>query len=165
MSDENLDARCPVVLARMMSLGSEVRQIWGPDDLAAVLRHQLASPIWRELDDMQVPSPSALRESEGKGIKTFADLFFHPTPPLELLELVKRYAKLSRHDHNCPLPEDIAMLLYYLSIGAALLKCGQRISEMDDASLRRGIGWYTQRTWIDPRVRELLGEAMSRLGH
>ena len=91
----------------------------------------------------------------GPPIATFRDLLEHPNPPVDLLELTKRFAKRCREDRDGLLPEEVAGVLYLWSIVAAKVRCGRRISSMDDASLERNIDWALRHPWLDPSARDL----------
>jgi hypothetical protein len=101
--------------------------------------------------------------ARGLLLSSFADLLHHPRPPLEMLRMTKRFAKAARHHPDSPLPPQVANVLYYASIAAALLRCGRRISELDDASLQKGLAWCTSRDWVDAPLRGLLREAEAGL--
>jgi hypothetical protein len=103
-----------------------------------------------------------LSASAGSGIHTFADLLSHPGPPLELVRLMKDYAKAARHDGSLPL--EVATLLYYTSLSLARLRCGQSITDLDDVALRSGLEWGARRAWADELVRSILEEQVRAFG-
>ena len=96
-------------------------------------------------------------------LKSFGDLFAHPHPLVELLELVKDFAKEHRTDAESPLPREVATVLYYASIAVALVRCGHRITRHDDTTLRQGFQWCIDQAWVDEPVRNMLHEGMVRL--
>ena len=87
----------------------------------------------------------------------------HPSPPLELLQLAKEFAKSQRYAEEAVFPVEIASVLYYTAIVLARLRLGQRITEMDDARLRQGVQWCLQQPWIDPATRELFEQQWRKL--
>jgi hypothetical protein len=149
-------------LTYMMDLDFGSQELWGPDELGAVLEHQLSAPLQCDLGRLDKGLAGRLEElnsAEGPALGTFGDLLHHPHPPVELLELAKRFAKACRSHRDSPLPDEVATVLYFLSIAVALTKCGQRITKMDDASLRYSFEWALKQSWLDASSRGLLEQA------
>jgi hypothetical protein len=165
-SDNGLERARPEALASLLALGDDTERVWRPEELAAVFRHQMAAPVSVDLGSLD-PGVSGklktLTDASGLLLKSFRDLFQHPAPPPELLCLVKEFAKLNRDQPGSCLPPDVAGVLYYLSIAAALARRNQRISALSDEELQRGFTWALNLTWIDEPARELLGSASARL--
>lgn len=154
------------VLALLLDLGTTDGDLWRPDELAAVYRHQLAAPIeFFEADPGMRPAAeiASLCQSVTPPIVTFGDLLAHPQPPLELLRMAKDYAKVCRARTVGPIPAEIATILYVLSIVVARIARGERISELNDQSLRQLIAWASEQAWIDVGTRDLLRRAQSVL--
>jgi len=78
----------------------------------------------------------------------------------ELLRLIKRFAKTCRSDRYNSLPAELVMLLYYASISAALVRLGQPISDLPPASLRRGMTWLSDQSWVEEEVKSLLRDGL-----
>jgi hypothetical protein len=131
----------PHLLSKLMNLDEEA---WPPDELAAMLRHQLRSKL----------------ESE-----TFGDVLHAASPAIESLKRIKDFGKQHRNDPASPLPRDIATVLYFAAIAAALAKCGQRISQLDDASIRAGVEWAVALPWLDESTRALFVEGQKHVRH
>jgi len=162
-------------LATLFALAQTDAQTWSKSELAAILRHQLRAPLEADLAtvvstqadadggaaDVSSRPAAELRLSADRGIRTFADLLSHPKPPLELVRLMKDYAKVARHDGSLPL--EVATLLYYASLSLARLRCGQSITDLDDAALRSGLEWGVRRSWADDLVRSIFEEQLREL--
>jgi hypothetical protein len=73
-----------------------------------------------------------------------------------LLELTRRFAKACRSRTGAPLPDEIATVLYFASIVAAMLRCGRRISKLDDEALVHALDWALDQPWLDASMRDLL---------
>jgi len=159
-----IDARS---LTPMMDLeGGEDPGLWRPGELGAILRHQLAAPLefdFSFLGAERPPSLDALAATEGPPIRTFGDLLRHPRPPIELLESTKEFAKRCRSRPEAPLPDEIATMLYILSIVAALTRCTRRITKLDDQGLRYSLDWALAQPWLDPATHDLLREGYQAL--
>jgi hypothetical protein len=83
-------------LAALLAAGEERAKLWRPEDLAAMFRHQMSAPILVDLGSFDVRTAArltTLSQAQGLLLKSFSDLFQHPAPPVELLELVKNFAK------------------------------------------------------------------------
>jgi hypothetical protein len=159
----------PRQLAYLLGLDTAEPGEWGPDELGAILRHQLDAPLSVDLPlSPTAPwagpgiEPSATgASSEVPG--TFADLFHRPDPPTQLLRVVKDFAKANCCHPASALPNDIATLLYYETIVAARLHARQRISQLTEEELRAGVTWVLEQTWVDERTRGLFTEALLTL--
>jgi hypothetical protein len=153
---ENVD---PVTLSELFSVGEEDRpRAWTAEVLREVLSHQLRAALVYDLG-----SVGALRDAEAlgqQGVRTFADLMLHESPPLDLLRLAKDYFKSSLVSEHGPLPPDVARLLYYAVIGVAGLRHGQSISSLTKEELTRGLKWAASRDWADEPLRAVLDEAL-----
>lgn len=146
-------------LGKMLDTG-EVPS-WGSEDLAAMLEHQLDAPLEVDLGGLDLALAARLPHLTGTGdrpLRTFRDLFCHPRPPVDLLELAKRFAKLHRNQPESPLPEELSTLIYLLTIIIARAKCGQQISGLDMETLHFGVDWALGRPWLDTTTRALLAE-------
>jgi len=168
MSDSARDLlkASPGQVAAVMGFGDTLARVWRPDELGAVFRHQMAAPVSVDLGSLDSGVSGKLKtltDASGLLLKSFRDLFQHPAPPVELLQLVKEFAKLNRDQPESLLPADVASVLYYLSIAVALARCGERISALSDNELQRGFAWAMSQSWVDEPARELLGSASAKL--
>ena len=157
----------PGQVAAVMALGDGApARVWRPEELGAVFRHQMEAPVSVDLGAFGPGAAARLRilvEANNLLLRSFRDLFQHPAPPLELLELVKDFAKLNRDQRESVLPTEIATGLYFLSIAAALVRCSRRITALSDGELREGFAWALRQSWIDEAARGLLESARARL--
>jgi hypothetical protein len=153
-------------LSSLLATGEDRAQLWRPEELAAVFRHQLASPVVVDLGMFDERTAARLRtvsEAQGLLLKSFADLFQHPVPVRELLELVKDFARANLDQPGSALPKEIATTLYYTSIAAALVRLDVRITQLPDADLHRGLDWVRQQPWLDEPTRVLLTAAAAKV--
>ena len=138
----------PKALATIFEIDSKPTGLWKPDELRSIFLHQLDAPVEGDLG-----AASAL---------SFGQLLRDERPSLALLKSVKDFAKRSRNSDS-PLPEDVATALYFAAIGAALLRHGQRITDLDDKGLARGFGWGVAQPWVDDQTKRLFAEAARKL--
>jgi hypothetical protein len=153
-------------LAALLATGEEHAKLWRPDELAAMFRHQMAAPILVDLGSFDAPAAARLRtlsDAQGLLLKSFSDLFHHPSPPVELLELVKNFAKANVDHPDSGLPDEIASTLYYTSIASALVRLDRRISQLSDADLQRGLRWTASQAWLDEKTQGLIAAALQKV--
>jgi len=149
------------LLTRMMDLDASKLSLWESEDLAAIFQHQLSAPVDFDVGGTNATLTQRIRtlgSMQGPLIESFRDLLHHPCPPIELLEMTKRFAKACRNRPGGPLPDEIATVLYLLSIVVAMIRCGKRISKLDNQGLRYGLDWALGQTWLDEPTRKLLDE-------
>jgi len=166
MATSNVDeGRSHTRIVELLTISEGNDKLWQPDELAAILRHQLAASIEYDLSRMDARAARKLKtnaESKGLLLKSFADLFGHPHPPLELLEMTKEFAKANRNDPDGGVPVEISTLLYYACIATGLVRCRRRITGLDDATLSKGFEWGRGQPWVDEVTAGLFTEALQR---
>jgi len=153
-------------LSELLAAGEERARLWRPDELAAIFKHQVSAPMLVDLGGFDPRTAEQLKlvsEAQGLLLRSFSDLIHHPSPPLELLELVKNFAKANVDHPESGLPAEVASALYYLSIAAALVRREARISKLADADLARGFAWAGAQAWLDERAGRLLAEAGAKI--
>lgn len=145
--------------------------VWEPGELAAVLRHQLAAPLEFTAPAADEPAhraaplqPPGDAAAPSVGLpQTFGALLQGPEPSIELLIRLKTFAKPFVTTAKGVLPREIAAVLYYGAIIRARTCHGQRISELDDASLRYGLEGMLRCDWLDQATRGLIEEGLRSL--
>jgi len=156
----------PRRLAPLMDLKPEAAKLWEEKEFASVLRHQLSAPFEPDLlDFMKDPvDRRTVTGAEPNSFKTYADLLMHPNPSVDLLEAMKDFAKACRTGSKSALPKEVATVLYYASLAAALVRCGKRITTLTDRSLREGVDWACAQPWLEESLRGLFHECREHLG-
>ena len=152
-------------LFSLMATGERGAKLWRPDELAAIFRHQMAAPMLLDLGAFNARSAqqlAAVSDAKGLLLKSFADLFRHPAPPLELLDMVKDFAKANMEHPESGLPDEIAAALYYTSIAVAWVRLDKRISRLSARDLQKGLRWGMEREWLDAATKNLLAEALEK---
>lgn len=141
-------------------------KVFAAHEVGAILRHQLAAPVAFDLGALEVVEAQRVRlitDAQGLLLRSFADLFGHAHPPLKLLELTKQFAKAHMSDPQSPLPQDVARVLYILSILTARRKCQAVITTQDDASIRAHARDILGQAWLDEATRAMLQEGLTAL--
>jgi hypothetical protein len=153
-------------LAALMSTSEASGPLWRADELAALFRHQLAAPVLMDLGSFDPRTANQLKTltaAQGLLLSSFADLFNHPAPPIQLLQLVKEFAKANMDHPESGLPAEIATALYYTSIAAALVRLDTRITQLPDADLQRGLRLVQEQKWLDDATKTILAGALKKL--
>lgn len=156
----------PKSLAAFLAAGGERERLWRPEELSAIFRHQMASPILIDLSGFDPGTATRLKNlstAQSLLLRSFSDLFHHPVPPLELLTLTKEFAKANMDHPDSSLPQEIASVLYYASIAAALVRLDARISQLADADLKRGFLWAKNQPWVDEATRVMFAAATAQI--
>lgn len=149
-----------------MKLNEDEHASWSPAELGAVLRHQLAAPLEYDLRTIvdggeRTIMAMAAATTVGPSPKTFGDMIRHQSPPLDLLNVMKDFARNGRD--NGSLPAEVGTVLYYTAIVLGVVRHQTRITKLDDHALRKGVEWSLGQPWIDESVRQILGEAVEKL--
>jgi hypothetical protein len=137
----------PKRMLTLMNVGTE-HSTWLPEELGAILTHQLDAPLAEVLDH-------SLTDEWAADDATVRKLLTHPSPPPSLLEQLKRTCKAASAEPDSFLPKEVATVLYIACIACGL-HTGQRISNLDDHAVRERLEWAGSRKWLDPGLRELL---------
>lgn len=153
-------------MAGLLGLSGHELETWSGHELGSILLHQLQTPLDRDLSALTPDAGRTVSELTLSGgdaaLLNFGDLVRHPRPPLQLLQLLKEYAKATRADGS--LPAEVATVLYHLSVALALSHCGQRITDAPDAKLRAGIDWCLAQSWLDEGTRATLIQSAAAAG-
>ena len=151
----------PKLLSRMIGAPEEP-DVWRPEDLAAMLRHQLGAGLAQDLE-AALPGAGARATELARGavpaIVTFRDLLWHPQPPMALLALLKDFAKAGVEEAGQAMPRELASVFYFGSIALAAQRGaggGKAISSLSKERLRAGLLWTLQQSWLDDATRALL---------
>jgi hypothetical protein len=156
----------PERLARVFALAEDRSLDYRPEELGAILRHQLATSVEFDLGSLDPGSQRLLRAAAacggGGGIRTFGELFAHPQPPVSLLVLTKTFAKSNLSHPDSPLPPEIATVLYYASIVVALVRCDRQITELTQSELACGLEQLLDQPWLEPRLLALFEAGLAR---
>jgi hypothetical protein len=149
----------PQNLARLFTIGDGdfPEQVWEARDLGAMLRHQLGVNLRSDLP--AAAAAAQLAEAAQSSIQTFGSLLNHAHPPIELLKLVKDFAKSGRVTQDGPLQAEVATVLYFAAIAVALVRHGARISGLDASALGEGFAWALGQAWLDDGTRAVLRQA------
>ena len=156
----------PDCLAALWEIESGKPRVWQAEEFEAIFRHQMAAPLCVELaglDTTQARRVRSITDDAGLLLQSLRDLILHTAPPLELLHLIKDFAKRNRRSPKSDFPHEIAAALYYLSISAALVGHGERITRLGNLALSKGLTWATAQTWLDAPCKALIFEALKTL--
>ena len=156
----------PAALLAMLELSGDSSQDWYPQELASILKHELAAPLPLALGGLSQNLGHVLEKLEPgtPAPRTLEELFLQSHPSIELLRLIKKFAKRCSNGREAGLPRELSLLLYYLSIALARMRCHARLSELPDAALEKGLQWCIAQDWVGKSIRCILDEALDWLG-
>jgi hypothetical protein len=166
VSGDQLDKTDPPRLSQLLSLDESSSRTWEPDELSAILRHQLSAQLEFDLGDISAELTELGVLGHAGTLRwsvTFGDLLQSARPSLPLLDRAKRFAKACKSDPGAALPEEVATVMYFACIIVARMRCGARISALDDEALREGLRWAVSQRWVDDETGRLLREGVAHL--
>jgi hypothetical protein len=166
MTQLDVNDAAPRDLSTLIADDAASHPIWRPDELGDLLRFQLAAPLEGDLVEVRPSAAETLTKMQLESTEppqTFAELLLHESPPLELLAQLKDFCKSLRASPNSGLPEEIAVVIYFAALAAAMQKHGERISSLRDEETKVGIQWALSRSWLDTSLRPLLEGGLAAL--
>src|SRR5437773_426913 len=170
MSDfiDNILETSPTRLAELFDVGKAADR-WSAEELRDCLEHLLSLPFESALAHLPTELASKLRSLAGRlqvfsaaekaHIRCFGDLFRQPDPPLDLLRFAKDFGKAVHRHEKIVWPPRVGAVIYYTSLGAALVHCGERIGRLSTEDLRKGFGQMGALPWVDDATKKLFAEA------
>jgi hypothetical protein len=168
MSPDDFHDCDPLRLAEFLEL--DVAEVAGrsftDEELAAMAREEMAAPVCFERAGFGSQQAEQVRAAMGPGgllPKSLGDLFSHPHPPLELLDLARRFAKSHAIHPRGTLPRPIALLEYFGSIAVALLRHNRQITSLDRQTLAQALQWFGEQPWVSEPLRTTFRDGLDRL--
>jgi hypothetical protein len=132
-------------LAQLLVL--DEKSPWVGNDSAEILKEQLLAPALPDLETVSAISPEipAIRQLfVARQIpldRSFLDHMTAPVPVLEMLQLIKEFARHTRDDMSSPLRGTSATVLYFGAIAAAWRGCKAKITQISNEQLRERFAW------------------------
>lgn len=145
-------------LASVLAIDDAAGNLFTDAELADVLMHQLRAPVALDLDVADLADRAwvepMLRDCDPP-IETLIELWRHAAPPPEVLSLVKRFARQCRREGDSHLPDEVATVVYFVSISVAR-RLGFRITDLAADDVQSGVGWVSEQSWVPGEVKALL---------
>lgn len=133
-------------------------------EMGEVFRHFLQTPVEAVLaDSADGLIDSAATPPRSGHATTFAQLISSDAPSIDLLQRVKRFAKLAMGSDEGDLPREIAGVVYFGAIAVALVRARTRITSLSDRELRDALQWASRRSWLTESIKELFVLGLQRL--
>jgi DNA-directed RNA polymerase specialized sigma24 family protein len=159
----------PSLWATMLDAKLHGDTLWSADERMQLLDHLLRQPLAVILNDLDDGIPLLLARAEaaksGEPLTTLNDLFGHSSPPLELLNGIKRWARRAVRDDASYLPSELCSLIYFAAIAAALVRYDRRITKSDDTTLEFGFRRVLMQPWQCSSMNGLIAAAMQSLSN
>ena len=152
----------PEGLARILRLDDTGNELWSPEEMQAMWRHQLSAPIDLDLDTVVSVKATELRKSPAIAAvrgKTFGEVLGHPAVADEVLLLIKEFAKQTLKDSEESQLKEVAKALYYACYAAGLLRRAEPLGSMSRQELLPGFEWALRQPWLDETTRNLFAQA------
>ncbi len=137
---------------------SRLSRLLKPSEPNVVTFYTHLSAELADYDSVRWAQVAALAHRAVPPILTFDDLFHHPAPPIELLKLVKDFAKCKGDRRGSEMPREVADVLLYASILTAVRTRQEKISKLTDDELAVGTRWCQRRSWLDERTMRLFSD-------
>ena len=156
----------PKALARVMAIAEDSAPAWSTEELTAVLTHQLDVSLETDLrrHDRNIEQKlERYRAALKTPLTSFADLLSHHDPPLELLVMTKNFAKANRQQAERGFPPEVAMVLYFAAIAAAVGRCREHITTLSNNDLRVGFEWCRSQSWVNAWLVSLFSQGLNAL--
>jgi hypothetical protein len=147
----------PERLAELIEAASESTDDWKFEELGTVWSHQLDAPLEYELGGLSADVEDLM------AFRTFRTLLHDAKPPLDLLALVKFYAKTHGQSKDGLLPREIANALYFTTLAAGIVCHGRILGPLTPQAVEKGLRWCSQQPWLDGESRSLMAKTLVRL--
>ncbi|HZL36169.1 MAG TPA: serine/threonine-protein kinase [Tepidisphaeraceae bacterium] len=147
---ERADARG---LSTLLELRIDSQSLWSADELAALWRHQLSSPIVDPANERNSDLPQAAPAGESAP-PTFGALLHDSALPISALESARRLAERWRDDPRHSVPTAISRLLHCALASADALRTDRAL--LSHARLGDELAWAAAQPWIDDKTQALL---------
>ena len=129
-------------LSVLLNLEALDEELWHDDELGAIYRHQLATPLAIDLAP-GVAEPEVMERT------TFGDVIFSNTPSRNLLAGIKDFSKAQAQ----ALPKTVSGVLYVCALVCAAANKLDGFTSLDEASK---VDWAQKQPWLDDRTNEFL---------
>jgi hypothetical protein len=145
------------MLADVLESGPSGTDGPGVNSLRRCLHQQLDGPLpWT----LSLPGDGQGKDASGT---TLSEWFALEQPPLEGLVQLKELGRSAREQGHS-MPKEVATVLYFSAIAMAHVRCGRRITSLEDAKILAGARWALDQPWVDGPVRELMQETLAGWG-
>lgn len=160
------DAREAKALYTMLNVVGTSESNWLPSDLSDMLRQQLEVPLAIDLVpvvDHAEATISTLNHQISSPPANFGEALLSPSPSVEMLNLIKDFAKSLQADPANQIPVELLKVIYFASIIAARVHAGVAITRLTDTELANGCSWCLRRSWLTDPLQNLFEEGARRL--
>jgi WD40 repeat protein len=129
-------------VAALLERDPSSQALWSRDDLAAILRHELAQPV------------------SSDNTRTCADLLGDAHPLVEALDSMRQKQGKRRHDPDSALPPEVPTALYYAAVTAARVRAGIPCGDLSLGQWQQGLRWLLRQDWVEGLLRGLYLEGV-----
>ncbi len=153
-------------IRRLLSVETAAAEEWLPDEFEVMLEHQLGTSLAvsvSQLDAARGLGTQQLLDRLGSPSMTFFEALARGGATVEVLGIVKWFAKECLTSTDPLLPKPIAIYLYIVSIVTALRLHGACISSTPEYKLETDLCWLAGQPWVTGAAGGLVESALAWL--
>lgn len=153
-------------LADLLSGENLPSHVWAEADREAVFLHQLQAPVRLELGGLEPAREALIRglmDANPGLLTSLRGLLERRDAPVEILAMVKAFARSMAVHPDATLPRDVARAICALTILAAW-RDGRRITTLSEVQIASMGRWVESCDWIDDRSKQIANQATASLG-
>lgn len=149
-------ARTAQSLRGIMNETVDEQPCWTDKDYRGLLRHQLDAPLKDDLGALFADAADIVKKEK---TTTFGALLADASPSVDLLRMVRHFAKKMGARGDDIYPAALAKIIYFAAIAAAEIHAHARISRLSDTELAAGYRWASNQEWVDPTLKKLFEQS------
>ena len=113
-------------------------------------------------DEAMKQKIGSVEMEEGTLRQRFSDVLHDIEPDLKLLKLVKSFSKRMKLNEDAPIPESIAVAVYFATV-AAMIRTGKASMSLSEEELVAKIEEVSDQPFVDAETQALLEDGMAFL--
>jgi hypothetical protein len=165
MKPRSAHQRSKDILSAIMDVSQPAMIPWSPNDLRAILEHQLATPLAMEIDRLTQCSGCNREEVsqliEDSKCRTFGEFLAIANPSRKMLAVIKDFAKSAMSDSEI-LPRDVARIIYVSVILRGRQIKGRALTTLDADSIEREARRCLSYGWLPESTRDIIRKGLLR---
>ena len=134
-----------------------------PEELSRILENLLESCILNVFDQQSAAFRKTAQHYLNSLEQTFLGALTHTRTDLELLKLIKDFARSRWNSHEPDLPKRVCMTLFYASIAAAYCFHGILITRQHSTVISSELSWLNKQPWMNSELKKLFSKGIENL--
>jgi hypothetical protein len=152
-------------LSSVIDIIDDPPDVWYQDDLKELMAALMATPLetaFAFADEAMKQKIGSVEMEEGTLRQRFSDVLHDIEPDLKLLKLVKSFSKRMKLNEDAPIPESIAVAVYFATV-AAMIRTGKASMSLSEEELVAKIEEVSDQPFVDAETQALLEDGMAFL--